>query len=90
MCSVDKVFEIEKHVGTAVSGLIADARTLVEHARVQVLNHHFTFDEPMPVRRAAAFSIPFVTFVTRFVSLHSRSLNLSESLSVSIFVRCCV
>jgi 20S proteasome alpha/beta subunit len=27
--------EIDEHVGCAMSGLIADARTLVEHARVE-------------------------------------------------------
>lgn len=33
--SVEKVFEIDTHVGCAVSGLTADARMLVEHARVE-------------------------------------------------------
>jgi len=27
--------EIDEHIGCAMSGLIADARTLVEHARVE-------------------------------------------------------
>lgn len=33
--SVEKVFEIDTHIGCAVSGLTADARMLVEHARVE-------------------------------------------------------
>ena len=33
--SVEKIMEIDEHVGCAMSGLIADARTLVEHARVE-------------------------------------------------------
>lgn len=36
-------------MGVAVSGLLADARTLVEHARVEAQNHTFTYNEPMPV-----------------------------------------
>ena len=32
--SVEKVMEIDEHIGCAMSGLTADARTLVEHARV--------------------------------------------------------
>ncbi len=32
--SVEKIMEIDTHVGAAVSGLIGDARTLIEHARV--------------------------------------------------------
>lgn len=33
--SVEKIMEIDDHIGCAMSGLIADARTLVEHARVE-------------------------------------------------------
>ncbi len=32
--SIEKIFEIDSHVGCAVSGLTADSRILVEHARV--------------------------------------------------------
>jgi len=31
--------EIDEHIGCAMSGLIADARTLVEHARVETQVH---------------------------------------------------
>jgi 20S proteasome subunit alpha 5 len=33
--SVEKLFEIDSHIGCAVSGLTADAKMLVEHARVE-------------------------------------------------------
>lgn len=32
--SVEKIMEIDSHIGCAMSGLTADARTMVEHARV--------------------------------------------------------
>jgi 20S proteasome subunit alpha 5 len=32
--SVEKIMEIDSHVACAMSGLTADARTMVEHARV--------------------------------------------------------
>ncbi|CAN1863873.1 Proteasome subunit alpha type-5 [Linum perenne] len=35
--------EIDQHIGCAMSGLIADARTLVEHS------HRFSYGEPMTV-----------------------------------------
>ncbi|KAG0517600.1 hypothetical protein BDA96_09G103400 [Sorghum bicolor] len=41
--------EIDEHIGRAMSGLIADARTLVELARVETQNHRFSFGEPMTV-----------------------------------------
>ena len=43
--SVEKIMEIDTHVGAAMSGLVADARTLVDHARVEAQNHRFTYDE---------------------------------------------
>ena len=45
--SVEKIMEIDSHIAVAVSGLIGDARTLVEHARVETQNHTFTYDEKM-------------------------------------------
>jgi len=47
--SVEKIAEIDTHIGAAMSGLVADARTLVDHARVEAQNHTFTYDEPVGV-----------------------------------------
>jgi 20S proteasome subunit alpha 5 len=47
--SVEKIYEIDSHIGCAMSGLSADARTLVDHARSESQYHRFTFNEPMPV-----------------------------------------
>ena len=46
---MEKIAEIDVHVGAAMSGLVADARTLVDHARVEAQNHRFTYDEPIGV-----------------------------------------
>jgi 20S proteasome subunit alpha 5 len=47
--SVNKIVEIDKHIAVVVSGMAADARILVEHARVESQNHRFTYNEPMRV-----------------------------------------
>lgn len=47
--SVEKISEIDAHMGAAMSGLAADARTLVNHARMEAQNHTFTYDEPIGV-----------------------------------------
>ena len=47
--SIEKILQIDNHVGCAMSGLSSDARTLVEHARVEAQNHHFTYNELMPI-----------------------------------------
>lgn len=45
--SVEKIREVDFHIGAAISGLSGDARTLIEHARVEAQNHRFTYDEPL-------------------------------------------
>lgn len=47
--SIEKIIEIDSHIGCAVSGLIADSRTMVDKARVEAQNHWFTYNEPMSV-----------------------------------------
>ncbi len=32
--SIEKIVEIDRHIGCAMSGLTADARTMIDHARV--------------------------------------------------------
>ncbi|KAI9203781.1 nucleophile aminohydrolase [Polychytrium aggregatum] len=47
--SVEKIMEIDSHIGCAMSGLVADARTMVDHARVEAQNHTFVFNEKIKV-----------------------------------------
>jgi 20S proteasome subunit alpha 5 len=51
--SVEKIIEIDKHLGCAMSGLVADARILVEKARVEAQNHIFTYNEPIQSKSIA-------------------------------------
>lgn len=46
--SIEKIVEVDNHIGCCMSGLTADARTLVDHARVEAQAHRFQFDEPIP------------------------------------------
>jgi len=45
--SVKKIVKLDDQIGCAMSGLVADARTLVDHARVETQNHWFVYDEKM-------------------------------------------
>lgn len=47
--SMEKLFEIDHQVGAAMSGILADARTLVDHARSEAQSHRFMFGEEMRV-----------------------------------------
>jgi len=51
--TIEKIVEIEKHIGCAVSGLMADSRTMVDRARVEAQNHWFTYNEKMSVESVA-------------------------------------
>ena len=51
--SVEKIFVIDKHISAAASGLSADARTLVDYARVEAQNHWFSYNEQLPVESCA-------------------------------------
>ncbi|XP_048244409.1 proteasome subunit alpha type-5 [Haliotis cracherodii] len=47
--SIEKIMEVDNHIGCAMSGLIADSRTLIDRARTEAQNHWFTYNEKMTV-----------------------------------------
>ncbi|KAG6037259.1 proteasome component pup2 [Claviceps sp. LM458 group G5] len=47
--SVEKIVEIDRHIGCAMSGLQADARSMIEHARVECQTHAFNYNESLGV-----------------------------------------
>jgi proteasome alpha subunit len=47
--SIEKVLEIDEHVGAATSGLVADARVLVDYARLVSQLNKITYDEKIGV-----------------------------------------
>lgn len=47
--SIEKIVEIDTHISCAMSGLVADAKTLIDRARVEAQNHWFSYDEKMPL-----------------------------------------
>lgn len=47
--SVEKIYQLDEHIGTATSGLVADGRSLVDKARIIAQSHRMTFDNPIPV-----------------------------------------
>ena len=47
--SVEKIVEIDRHIGCAMSGLQADARSMIEHARVESQSHSFNYNEKLGV-----------------------------------------
>lgn len=47
--SIEKIFQIDLHIGAATSGLVADARALIDRARVEAQINRVYYDEPIGV-----------------------------------------
>ena len=42
--SVEKIYQIDDHIGAAASGILSDARVLIERAQVKAQQHRVTYD----------------------------------------------
>ncbi|BBL61269.1 proteasome endopeptidase complex,subunit alpha [Methanobrevibacter arboriphilus] len=51
--SIEKIFQIDDHIGAATSGLVADARALIERARMESQINKITYNEPIRVESLA-------------------------------------
>jgi len=51
--SIEKIFKIDGHIGCATSGLVADARALVDRARVECQVNSFNYSEDLAVESLA-------------------------------------
>ena len=45
--TIEKIFKIDEHSGAAIAGLTADARILINQARVQAQINRLNYDEPI-------------------------------------------
>eukprot|EP00757_Euglenozoa_sp_SAG-D1_P017355 gene17355-5396_t len=78
--SVNKIAEIDTHIGAVMSGLVSDAALLVNHARVETQAHRFTYDEPMKVETC---TLSVCDLSMRF---GQRKIQLSRPFGVSLLV----
>ncbi len=51
--SIEKILQVDEHVGVGASGLIADARALIDRARVEAQINRLRYDEPITVSTLA-------------------------------------
>jgi proteasome alpha subunit len=51
--SIEKIFKIDVHLGVASSGLVGDARALVDRARIECQINRVSYDEPIDVETLA-------------------------------------
>ncbi|HJJ92410.1 MAG TPA: archaeal proteasome endopeptidase complex subunit alpha [Methanocorpusculum sp.] len=51
--SIEKIFMIDEHIGVASSGLVGDARALVDRARIEAQINRVSYGEPIEVETLA-------------------------------------
>lgn len=45
--SVEKIFQIDEHIGATAAGILSDARVLIERAQIKAQQHRVTYDGPI-------------------------------------------
>ncbi len=51
----DKIFQVDNHIGLVATGIVADARVLVDVARVKAQQNKMMYDEPISTSNIAKF-----------------------------------
>ena len=47
--ATEKIFQIDEHIGATASGILSDARVLIERAQLRAQQHRVTYDSPIDV-----------------------------------------
>ncbi len=74
--SHEKIFQVDKHIAAASSGLVADARKLVDFSRLECQKHHLTYDEAIPVELLAKRVGDHLQFYTQFGGVRPYGVSL--------------
>lgn len=74
--SLKKIFEIDEHIAVTASGLIADARRLVESSRVDAQRHRITYDESPSVETIARNTCDLMQVYTQYGGIRPFGVSL--------------
>jgi len=64
--SIEKIFQVDAHIGAATSGLVADARVLIDRARVEAQINRLVYDESIGVEVLAKRICDFKQTYTQY------------------------
>ncbi len=64
--SIEKIYEVDNHIGAATIGLVADGRKLIEQARLQAQRHRLSFDEPCSVKQIVYDTSSYMQIFTQY------------------------
>lgn len=74
--SHEKIFQIDSHMAASSSGLVADARRLVDIARLEAQKHRLSYDEEIPVDLLAKTLGDHIQYYTQFAGVRPYGVSL--------------
>ena len=64
--TVEKIYQIDEHIGAATSGLVSDARVLIDRARVEAQVNRLWYNEPITTKELAKRICDFKQTYTQY------------------------
>ncbi len=74
--SHEKIFQIDRHIGASSSGLVADARKLVDYARLEAQRHRLLYNEEISVEMIAKHVGDHIQFFTQYGGVRPYGVSL--------------
>ena len=74
--TIEKIYKIDEHICVATSGLVADARVLVDRARIEAQINRLTYDEPISVKELARKICDYKQQYTQFGGVRPFGVSL--------------
>ncbi len=74
--SLKKIYEIDSHIAVTASGLIADARRLVDVARLDAQRHRITYNEPPTVENISKSVCDLMQVYTQYGGIRPFGVSL--------------
>ncbi len=74
--TIEKIYKIDEHICAATSGLVADARVLVDRARLEAQINRLSYDEPISVKELAKKICDFKQQFTQFGGVRPFGVSL--------------
>jgi len=74
--TIEKIYKIDEHICAATSGLVADARVLIDRARLEAQINRLTYDEPISIKELAKKICDFKQQFTQFGGVRPFGVSL--------------
>lgn len=74
--SHEKIFQIDAHIAASSSGLVADARKLIDFARLECQKHRLSYSKEMPIESLSKSISNHIQFYTQYAGVRPYGVSL--------------